>query len=60
MYGHQTHTNKLKRLLDNRNDYDDVSIQELREKTALMDHCIVQKHWFDVDNPKNLDNTYKT
>lgn len=59
MYGHQTHINKLQRLLDSGVEYDDVHIQDLREKTALMDHCIVHRHRFDVNHPQIMDSTHK-
>lgn len=59
MYGHNTHLNKLRRLLDSGVQYTDSSIQQLKEKTALMEHCVNHQHWFDVNNPKIVDGSYK-
>ncbi|XP_062707802.1 uncharacterized protein LOC134288095 [Aedes albopictus] len=59
MYGHNTHINTLRRLLDDGEHYSDNRVQHLKEKTALMEHSISEEHWFDVNNPKIIDNSHK-
>ncbi|XP_062713448.1 uncharacterized protein LOC134290344 [Aedes albopictus] len=59
MYGHQSHINTLERLLQEGNSYTDPPIQQLKEKTALMEHCITNQHRFNVNNPSIIDITYK-
>lgn len=60
MYGHQTLMNSLERQLSAGSTYSDPEIQQLSQKTALMEHCITQQHRFDVDNPRIVDCCFKT
>lgn len=59
MYGHQSHVNTLDNLLSNGHQYEDSDVQQLRGKTAMIDHCIQYKHRFDLNTPTILDSTYK-
>lgn len=43
--GTNTHINTLRRLLDDGENYSDNRIQQLKEKTALMEHSISRDHW---------------
>ncbi|XP_058830393.1 uncharacterized protein LOC131689363 [Topomyia yanbarensis] len=53
MYGHQSLINKLDQRLADGQKYDDNQIQELKERTALMEHCISHQHRFDLKKPHN-------
>lgn len=55
MYGHKTHYNTLDRLQQNITDPSDPKIEELAEKTALMQHSIKNNHRFDLGNVNIID-----
>lgn len=59
MYGHQSHINVLDEKLREGNCYTDPAIQQLKEKTALIEHCITHQHRFNINNPSIIDITYK-
>lgn len=59
MYGHQTLLNTLQKCIENGHQHTDPQIQQLREKTALMDHCITLQHTFDVNKPVIIDSSFK-
>ncbi|XP_062716162.1 uncharacterized protein LOC134291848 [Aedes albopictus] len=60
MYGHQTHVNTLEARLAEGYHYTDPEIQQLQEKSALMDHCINHQHRFNIQQPTIVDITYKS
>lgn len=57
--GHQSNVNKLEQLLGSGLTYSDRAVQELREKTALICHCIDEQHRFNLAATTILDSTYK-
>ncbi|XP_062710777.1 uncharacterized protein LOC134288874 [Aedes albopictus] len=59
MYGHQTHVNTLEQHLAQGQQYTDLPVQQLREKSALINHCITHQHRFNISNPTIVDITYK-
>ena len=60
MYGHQSLVNTLDRHLSTGHEYSDPLIQQLREKSALLEHAIDQQHRFDINNPSIVDTSFKT
>ena len=59
MYGHQSYVNALDKKLVEGYQYTDVEVQQLREKTAMIDHCIVHQHRFNLKQPRIIDQSYK-
>ncbi|XP_062704907.1 circumsporozoite protein-like [Aedes albopictus] len=56
--GHKTHVNKLEQYLqyvDNR-----MQLEELKSKTALIEHCIEHEHRFNFENTKIVDRSPHT
>ncbi|EDS29091.1 ATP-binding cassette sub-family G member 4 [Culex quinquefasciatus] len=60
MYGHQSYINALDKKLLEGYQYSDVEVQQLREKTALIEHCILHQHRFNLKQPHIIDHSYKT
>ncbi|XP_062701660.1 uncharacterized protein LOC134285233 isoform X1 [Aedes albopictus] len=60
LYGHKTHINKLEHLLESGHTNTDTEMIALREKTALIEHCIDHNHRFDLDNTQVIDRSDKT
>lgn len=57
--GHQTTINKLNKLIETGHTGTDREILDLREKTALIAHCIDKQHKFDLTSTKIIDHSYK-
>lgn len=57
--GHQSTVNQLEKLLREGYSTADHPISTLREKTALISHCIDEDHRFDLTNTKIVDHSYK-
>ncbi|XP_055527465.1 uncharacterized protein LOC129720078 [Wyeomyia smithii] len=55
--GHTSHVNKLAKILEANTDTNTQNneLRELREKTALIEHCINTKHSFNFDKTHILD-----
>lgn len=53
--GHQSHYNKMDKLLEQGVNIDDPQIAILGERTALMNHSITKQHRFDLKKVKVLD-----
>lgn len=60
MYGHQSYINTLEKKLAQGYQYTDVEVQQLREKTAMIEHCIQHQHRFNLKQPRIIDHSYKT
>lgn len=60
LYGHKTHINKLERLTELGYTNTDTDMLTLREKTAMIEHCIDHNQRFDLNNTQIIDHTYKT
>lgn len=58
--GHKTHYNTLDRLQQNGVSSSDPQIAQLQDKTALLEHTIVENHRFNLENTKILDKTNKS
>ncbi|XP_055542680.1 uncharacterized protein LOC129728278 [Wyeomyia smithii] len=56
---HQSNINKLDQLLNSGLPYTDPAIRSLREKTALISHCIDERHRFNLTETKILDFTHR-
>lgn len=57
--GHRSDVNKLDQLIQSGHNYTDAIIQQQREKTALVSHCIDTGHRFDTTQAKILDQSFK-
>ncbi|XP_062550534.1 uncharacterized protein LOC134215335 [Armigeres subalbatus] len=57
--GHRSDQNKLERLLNSGHTHEDDTVKTLREKTALITHCIDYDHRFDLTKPTIIDETQK-
>ncbi|XP_062704389.1 uncharacterized protein LOC134286739 [Aedes albopictus] len=57
--GHRSTINKLTELREAGKDETDQEIMRLREKTALLDHCITNNHQFLLDRVEVLDSSHK-
>ena len=57
--GHQTTINQLEKLLSSGISTSDYQIRALREKTALIAHCIDNDHRFDLTTTQIIDHSYK-
>lgn len=57
--GHQSTINALENQLNQGRQYTDMEIQQLKGKTALIEHCIDHQHRFNLQKPKILDHTFK-
>lgn len=60
MYGHTHDVNKLKSVVESGITNIDEQKDKLRDRTALIEHCIVEGHSFGLDNVKIIDNTFKS
>lgn len=56
--GHQSHVNKLETLLAA--DANDEQIEDLKTKTAMIEHCITQQHRFNFEETKVVDHSRNT
>lgn len=59
MYGHTHDVNKFKTIVDNGITNIEEQKERLKDRTALIDHCIEHKHLFDLDKVKIIDHTFK-
>lgn len=61
IYGHNSLINTLERKLEAGLQYSDPTVQEqeLKEKTALIEHCITYEHRFDTQALSIVDTTFK-
>lgn len=59
MSGHRSDQNKLESLLAAGHSYTDETVRALREKTALIAHCVDHEHRFDLTKPTIIDETHK-
>lgn len=57
--GHRSNLNQLENLLGSGLTYTDEPVRALREKTALLAHCIDHEHRFKYDSTRIVDQTYK-
>lgn len=57
--GHQSNLNTLENLLQTGFTYTDEAVRALREKTALIAHCIDYDHRFNYTSTQIVDQTYK-
>ncbi|XP_062709972.1 uncharacterized protein LOC134288627 [Aedes albopictus] len=55
MNGHQSHYNKMDKMLEEGINIDDPQMTTLGERTALMSHSIIKQHRFDLKKVKVLD-----
>ncbi|XP_055522514.1 uncharacterized protein LOC129716705 [Wyeomyia smithii] len=59
LYGHASNVNKLNQIL-NADTQTNYQLSELREKTALIEHCIDTEHRFDLENTCIIDRSKHT
>ena len=59
LYGHTHDANKYQSLVDSGVTNIDEQRDRLKDRTALIDHCIDYQHKFDLKNVKIIDNTFK-
>lgn len=57
--GHRSTINKVRELREAGKDATDYEMERLRERTALLDHCITNNHQFLLDRVQVLDSTSK-
>ncbi|XP_062705197.1 uncharacterized protein LOC134287419 [Aedes albopictus] len=57
--GHRSNLNQLENLLESGRTYADEPVRALREKTALLAHCIDHDHRFIYETTRIVDRTYK-
>lgn len=57
--GHRSNLNQLESLLASGSTYTDEPVRALKEKTALLAHCIEHEHRFNYETTKIVDQTYK-
>ena len=60
LYGHTHDLNKLKSVVDCGITNIDEQKDKLKDRTALIEHCIEEGHWFGLDKVKIIDNTFKS
>ncbi|XP_062700559.1 uncharacterized protein LOC134284948 [Aedes albopictus] len=60
LYGHKTHINKLNRLKELGYSKTDTDMITLRERTALIEHCIDHDHMFNLGQVTVLDRSNHT
>lgn len=56
--GHQSHVNKLDTLLNTSNN--ESHINDLKLKTAMIEHCITHEHRFNFDKTRIVDHSNNT
>lgn len=59
LYGHQSDVNKLTRIIDRGITNIDEQLELYTDRTALIEHSIVNQHAFDLSKIKIVDNTFK-
>ena len=59
LYGHQSDINKLNLLAGRGLTADDTAMVQLRERTALVEHCIDHQHTFGLQQTQIVDRSFK-
>lgn len=61
IYGHKSDVNLLDKIIKIENTSDRLhKLSNLKERTAMINHCIIKGHRFDLQNAKILDSSLKS